>query len=51
MEQKGILQLKKVIFSNAVKKEKIDFIVEFKVILINEPIILIATAHRQTIAC
>ena len=45
MEQKSFVQLKKVPFNNAVKKEKMDFVVEFIVILINGSIILVATVH------
>ena len=41
-EKKSFLQYKKVLFNDAVKKEKMDFIVEFIVILINGPIVLIA---------
>ena len=45
MEQKSFVQLRKVLFNNAVKKEKMDFIEEFIVILINGSIILVATVH------
>ena len=45
MEQKSFVQLRKVLFNNAVKKEEMDFVVEFIVILINGSIILVATVH------
>ena len=45
MEQKSFVQLRKVLFNNAVKKEEMDFIVECIVILLNGSIILVATVH------
>ena len=47
MKQQSSLQLRKVLFNEAVNKEKMDFTTEFIVILINGSIVLIARVHTH----